>query len=98
MIERDEVAVQAQRRRASDLEMQVGGVALDQLLEDRLEVEHLARRGGRRGGGWGWGGGGGDRASHWERSGRAAARIRRAARRRREPRSRRPRPRIRSRS
>ena len=75
MLERHELAVDAQRRRTSDLQVQVGRVALDHLLQDRLEVECRSRRGPA----------GAERRrcvglAIRDRSGRGPARTRRAAR------------------
>jgi hypothetical protein len=43
VIQRHQVAMQAKRGRAAHLEVQIGGVPLDELLQDRLEVEDLRR-------------------------------------------------------
>ena len=61
-----EIAVQAKRRRTADLQVQVGGVALHELLQHRLEVEDCPVPGDGDGGGGAAAACGG--VSHWDRS------------------------------
>src|SRR5262249_1401430 len=48
VLQRDQFAVHAQRRRPTDLQVDVRSVATDHLLKDRLEVDARGRAGRRR--------------------------------------------------